>query len=168
MAETFAPKFKNFQADIEAYLAAAGKREKARDGFVVFRGYEHALNLVFDQYLTHRAFEPLVGHFRAWNWELSYDDHLLRLTDALIQERDWVLLKRLWGGVISKRRKLYNDARRIETHAPGSLPASTLRDSRNRLLETLERVRAYSHALGHKDDQTYSTMIERVKAGRQA
>jgi hypothetical protein len=89
MAETFAPKFKNFQADIEAYLAAAGKREKTRDGFVVFRGYKHALNLMFDQYLAHQAFEPLVSHFHAWNWELSYDHHLLRLTNALLQERDW-------------------------------------------------------------------------------
>jgi hypothetical protein len=70
--------------------------------------------------------------------------------------------------VISKRRKLYNDARRIETRAPGTLPTSTLRDSRDRLFETLERVRSYSHALGHNEVKEYSTKIERVKAGRQA
>ena len=46
MAEMFAPKFKNFQADIEAYLAAAGKREKARDGFVIFRGWSRPLHFL--------------------------------------------------------------------------------------------------------------------------
>jgi len=169
MHDTFSPSFVKFQADIEAYLIAQGKREKTKDRFIVFHGYDDALKLMFNRYLEQEAFEPLVSHFRAWNWEHSYNKYLLILTDALLARRDWPLLKALWSAVISKRRRLFNDIRRLERKAPGTVPASSVKASREKLLETLERVRSFSAEIGSiEDTNSYELVISKVKAGRMA
>lgn len=169
MPDQFSPSFLKFQADIEAYLAAQGKRKRTKDGFIIFHGYDDALTLMFDRYLEHQAFEPLVAHFRGWNWEHSYNDYLLRLTDALLEGRDWPLLKRLWSGVISKRRKLYNDIRKLERKAPGTIPSASAQASRDELLESLERIRSYCGEIGTvEDSNSYELMISKVRAGRMA
>jgi hypothetical protein len=169
MIDQFSPSFLKFQADIEAYLATEGKRERTKDGFIIFHGYDHALRLMFNRYLEHESYEPLVSHFRAWNWEHSYNDYLLRLTDALRERRNWPLLKLLWSGVISKRRKLYNDIRKLERKSPGKVPSSSAQASRDELLESLERVRSYSGEIGNAEDSiSYELMISKVKAGRMA
>ena len=169
MPDQSSPSFLKFQADIEAYLAAQGQRKRTKDGFIIFHGYDDALRLIFNRYLEHEAFEPLVSHFRAWNWEHSYNDYLLRLTDALLERRDWPLLKRLWSGVISKRRKLYNDIRKLERESPGTIPSSSAQASRDELLESLERIKAYSGAIGTAEDwDSYELMISKVRSGRMA
>lgn len=169
MPDTFSPSFAKFQADIEGYLVAQGNREKTKDGFVVFHGYDDALALMFNRYLEEEAFDPLVSHFRVWNWEHSYNDYLLRLTDTLLRRRDWPLLRLLWSGVISKRRKLYNNIRKLERKAPGTVPASSVKASREGLIETLERVRSYSVQLGSDaDTKSYENMLSKVKVGRMA
>jgi hypothetical protein len=169
MPDIFSPSFVKLQADVEGYLVAQGKREKAKDGFVVFHGYSDALALMFDRYLEEEAFDPLVSHFRAWNWEHSYNDYLLHLTDALLRRRDWPLLRLLWSGVVSKRRRLYNDTRKLERKAPGTVPASSVKASREKLVETLERVRSYSVQIGSAEDaKTYGDMLSRVRAGKMA
>jgi hypothetical protein len=165
--DAFAPSFLKVQADIEGYLVAQGKREKTKDGFVVFRGYDDALRIMFNRYMEQEAFHPLVSHFRAWNWEHSYNDYLLRLTDALLKRRDWRLLSLLWSGVIAKRRKLYNDIRAFDSKSPGKLKASSVKSSRENFLETLERVKSYSVEIGSPEDaELYERMISKVKAGR--
>lgn len=165
----FEPGFDDLQKDIERYLTSTARREKRGDGTVVFHGYPDALEVMFDRYLAHEAFDPLVRHFRGWNWELAYDRHLMNLTAALIANRDWPRLERLWTGVIAKRRKLYNDAWKIENDSPGTLPARTLSDARERLLETLERVRGYAQELSATADTVgYVDMKERIIAGKRA
>lgn len=167
MAERFSPSFTKFQPDIEGLLAAEGKRERTKDGFIVFHGYDDALRRMFDRYLQEEAFEPLVVHFRAWNWEHSYNDYLLRLTEALLGERDWRLLSLLWSGVIAKRRRHYNDIRKFNRQYPGKLKASTVHASQEALLETLERVRSYSLEYGSAEETVnYEAMISKVRAGR--
>jgi hypothetical protein len=167
MPDDFVPRFRSLQADVESYLTSLGKRERRKDGSIAFRGYDQGLASMFERYLEHEAFEPLVSHFRAWNWETSYNDYLLRLTDALREKRDWPLLKRLWAGVVSGRRKLYNDMTRIEKQSPGTLPAPSVEAARRRLLETLERVRSYSAELGPAEEALrYAQLIDRVNAGK--
>lgn len=163
----FVPSFKDLQRDVESYLASTGRRRKTPDGFIVFDDYDGALARLFDEYLARRVYDPLVDHFRRWNWEHSYNSYLLRLTEALLQARDWPRLERLWGGVIARRRKLYNDIRKLDQRSPGALPEASVQQSRERLLESLERVRAYSADLGSPEDAlAYAIMIERVKAGK--
>lgn len=169
MTPPFSPSFVKFQADIEAYLVAQGKRERTRDGFIVFRGYDSALKHMFGRYLKASAFEPLVAHFQTWNWEHSYNDYLLSLTRSLRAKRDWTLLNRLWSGVIAKRRRLYNDIRKLERKSPGTVPATSVRNSRVKFLESLRRVRSYSIELGSPEEtEAFEKMISRVKDGKSA
>lgn len=77
MSEPFSPSFKHFQRDIERFLIASGLREKRKDGFTVFKGYENALQTMFNHYLDAGKFDPLVAHFRNWNWEMGCNDYLL-------------------------------------------------------------------------------------------
>jgi hypothetical protein len=167
MNSPFQPKFEDFQDDIERYMHSHRTTHHAGDGTVVFYGYDDALKLMFRRYLDQAAFDPLVAHFRRWNWEVGYNEFLLGLTEALAERRDWPRLKHLWGGVIAKRRKLYNDARRIVRQRPAGLPPDTVQQIRDRLLDTLRRVRAISDELGTPEDsEAYSQMIEKVTAGR--
>lgn len=167
MTDTFSPSFVKFQADIESYLVAQAKREKTKDGFIVFHGYDDALTVIFRRYLEEGAFDPLVAHFRAWNWQHSYNDYLLRLADALLRRRDWPLLGLLWSGVISKRRRLNDDIRKVERKTPGTVPASSVKASRERHIESLERVRAYSLQIGSAEDtQSYEDQLSKVNAGK--
>jgi len=169
MSDLYSPSFEKFQADIEAYLTAQGKRERTKDGFIVFHGYDAALAHMFNHYLEHEAYDPLVSHFRSWNWEHSYNDYLIRLTEVLLTRPDWPLLKLLWSGVVSKRRKLYNDIRKLERKAPGTVSPSSVHAARDNLLETLERVRSYSAQIGTVEDTSlYEQMMSKVRAGRMA
>jgi hypothetical protein len=167
MPGAFSPSFVKFQEDTERYLVARGKRDKTKEGFIVFHGYDAALKLMFNRFLEAGALEPLVSHFRTWNWEHAYNGYLLRLTDVLLEQPDWPLLKRLWSGVIAKRRKLYNDIRKLERKAPGTVSSSSVKGSREKLVETLVRVRAFSARIGSAEDtQSYESIIGRVKAGK--
>lgn len=169
MSSQFQPKYKDFQQDIERYLVSIGKCEKTKDGMTVFRGYEDALKLIFSRYLDQEAYDPLVSHFRNWNWEETYNNFLWELTDALTKRRDWPRLQKLWDGVIGKRRKLYNDIRKIENDDPGALPSKTVVQSKERLLETLERVKSFSEDLGNlADTEKYAKMIGKIERGRKA
>jgi hypothetical protein len=168
MGPPFEPKFNDFQGDIECYLRHLGNTQTTKDGMVVFHGYDEALKWMFRQYIAVAAFDPLVAHFRRWNWELSYNPFLLGLTKSLAERQDWPRLKLLWDGVIAKRRKLYNDVRKIERRKPGALPADTVHQSRERLLETLRRVRSMSEEFGSpQDSEAYSQMIDKAAAGKE-
>ena len=169
MAGEFQPSFTNFQQDIEGYLTSIGKREKRKDGLTVFQGYYDAEQMMFQRYLDKGAFGPLVAHFKGWNWDVGYNDYLFELTTALITRPDWSLLQRLWDAVIARRRKLYNQLWKIEKDEPGKLPSKTVTDSKERLLETLERVKAFAEEMGQPDDSArYTEMMGRVQRGRRA
>jgi hypothetical protein len=165
----FEPGFDNLQKDVERYLASVGKSTRTAAGMIVFHGYDDALRMLFGQYLERRALAPLVSHFRAWNWEYTYDPFLLDLTEALAAERDWGQLQRLWGAVIGKRRKLYNDLLKLRKRDPDAVGPEVLAGAKVRLLETLNRVRDMSADLGTPDDtSTYSRLIRNVEAERRA
>ena len=169
MSKPFSPSFKHFQRDIERFLIASGLREKRKDGFTAFKGYENALQTMFNHYLDAGKFDPLVAHFRNWNWEMGYNDYLLTLTSVLSERRDWLLLKRLWEGVIAKRKKAYNEVWKIEKANPGTLPGNTLMNSCERLVETLDRVRGFAQEMGRCEDVAkYAEMSDRVKSGKKA
>jgi len=140
MPSGYQPDFKNFQRDIERYLAHIGKREKRADGMIVFHGFPEAQRAMFDRYLEAEVLEPLVGEFKTWNWEYSYDDFLLELTAALEKKRDWTGLETLWRSVLTKRKKLYNELRKLDRDDPAALPRDSLAGARERLLETAGRL----------------------------
>jgi hypothetical protein len=169
MPDAFSPSFRRLQSDIEAYLTAQGKRTRKPDGLVVFLGYEEALRVMFERYLEHGAFDALVSHFRLWNWESSYDDYLIRLTQALRAGRDWPRLRRLWSAVISKRRRLYNGQLRMQRQTNPTRSAPALEAARERLLESLGRAVTYATEIGtERDAAAYGEVISAVKAGRLA
>jgi hypothetical protein len=166
MTTAFQPKFQDFQGDIERYLVSVGKRERVDDGMIVFRGYPDALKLMLDLYLDQEAYAPLVSEFRSWNWEKSYNDSLMDLTDALMEKGDWTRHQRLWDKVIAKRQTPYNEVRKLERDEPGILPQATVKETEDRLLETLERVKTYAGEFGAAEDSMeYSEMMEKVMAG---
>ena len=77
---------------------------------------------MFGTYMEKEAFAPLVAEFRKWNWEWSYDDHLLTLTSSLQENRDWPLLQELWAAVVAKRRTNYNKTRQAQKAFPDKIP----------------------------------------------
>ena len=169
MRQDFNPAYKDFQKDIERYLISIGKREKSKDGMIVFWGYDDALKLIFQRYLDQGAFDPLVTHFKNWNWEVGYNGYLLELTAALLARRNWPLLQRLWDGVVAKQRKLYNQMWKIEKDAPGTLPSKQIIDSRELFLESLNRLIGFAEDIGEPGEMDkYAQMIERVNQGRKA
>lgn len=170
VSDGFEPSFDDFQRDVERYLKSIGKRTRSRSGLVVFRGYPAALNVMFDRYLEAEAFDPLISHFRTWNWEYSYDDRLLRLTDALTERRDWLRVERLWSAVIAKRRKLYNGLGKLRRDSPEDVPEGKLLQARDRLLDTLLRVKALAVECGAPERalREYTAMRNRILEGRRA
>ncbi len=166
----FEPGFKDLQLDIERYLASIGKRDTRKDGMIVFRGYDDALKLMFDRYLEAGALAPLANHFRAWNWEYSYNDHLIELTSALKKAGDWPNLRVLWGeGVIRARRKLYNDMWKIEKNDPGTLKAESVTRSKEALLEALGDIGVMAEEFGTPEAvEKYAEMARKVREGKKA
>ena len=134
--EPFEPRFDVFQKDVERYLT----------------------------HLARGSLAPLVTHLRRWNWEYTYDDRLLGLTSALEERRDWPGLQRLWDAVIQKRQKLYSDLSKVRERDPDAVSAEKVREARDRLMETLGRVRPLSRAMGADEDTArYSAVMERVE-----
>ena len=89
------------------------------------RGYQAAFALMFRTYMEKEAFTPLVAEFRKWNWEWGYDDHLLTLTLALHQARDWPLLKELWARRRSPSvRTNYNKTKKAQKSVPEKIRKS--------------------------------------------
>jgi len=58
------PGYGNLQRDVEAYLSSTGMRQKRPGGFVVCRGFDEALALLFNEHLSQRAYDSLVCRFR--------------------------------------------------------------------------------------------------------
>ena len=164
MNRPFTPSFQNFQKDIEHYLKSEGKCEKNEHGQTVYRGYPAALALMFRTYMDEEAFAPLVAEFRKWNWEWNYGDHLLELTLALQQARDWPLLKELWAAVVAKRRTNYNKTKKAQKALPEKIPEELVTRTRELLLDSLYRLQRYASELGHESDvEPYLEMIVRVE-----
>ena len=161
---TFTPSFQHFHNDVERYLQSEGKCEKNEHGQMVFRGYQAAFALMFRTYMEKEAFTPLVAEFRKWNWEWGYDDHLLTLTLALHQARDWPLLKELWAAVVAKRRTNYNKTKKAQKAVPEKIPEELVTKTRELLLDSLYRLQRYASELGHESDVgAYVEMIARVE-----
>jgi hypothetical protein len=164
MNKTFAPSFQHFQKDIERYLTSEGKRERNEHGQTVFRGYQDALFRMFREFIERDAFAPLVSELRKWNWEWSYSDYLLELTDCLRRAGNWVLLRELWAAVIAKRRTNYNKTRKAQRALPDSIPEDLVTKTRELLLESLYRLQRYAYELRQESDvREYQEMIARVE-----
>ena len=164
MNRSFAPSFQHFHRDIERYLESEGKVEKNEHGQTVYRGYQAALAQMFRTYIAQEAFAPLVVEFRNWNWEWSYDDHLLELTSCLQKKGDWLLLKELWTAVVAKRRTNYNKTKKAQKSLPEKIPEALVAKTRDLLLESLHRLQRYASELGHESDVgAYLEMIVRVE-----
>ena len=118
MNPSFEPSFRHFHNDIERYLKSEGKCEKNEHGQTVFHGYYEAFPEMFRAYIDENALAPLVEEFRKWNWEWHYDDHLLELTLALQQARDWPLLKELWAAVVASAEPTTTRPRRLRRPFP--------------------------------------------------
>ena len=164
MTKVFTPSFLHFQKDIERYLRSEGKCEKNEHGQTVYRGYQDAVSLMFRAYVAKGAFVPLVAEFRTWNWEWSYDDYLLELTQCLQEAKDWPLLRELWAAVIAKRRTNYNKTKKAHRALPDRIPEDLLTKTRELLLESLHRLQGYAAQLHRESDvPEYLEMISRVE-----
>ena len=164
MNRSFMPSFQHFHQDVEDYLKSEGKCEKNEHGQTVYRGYQPAFEQLFRTYIEKEAFAPLVAEFRKWNWEWSYDDHLVELTLGLQQARDWPLLKELWAAVVAKRRTNYNKTKKAQKSVPKKIPEELVHRTRELLLDSLYRLQRYASELGHESDVgAYLEMIVRVE-----
>jgi hypothetical protein len=169
MSRSFAPSFQHFQRDIERCLTSKGQVEKNERGQVVYRGYQAELTRMFRTYIDGEAFVPLVAEFRKWNWEWSYDEHLLELTSRLQEKRDWPLLKELWVAVVAKRRTNYNKTRKAQKSLPNTIPEELVTKTQALLLESLYRLQRYASELGYEAEvREYVEMIARVENRRKA
>lgn len=169
MPKRFAPTFKDIQKDIERYLKSEGKHETNEHGQGVFRGYDDALNLMFQRYLKEEAYAPLVAHFRRWNTEWTYNDYLLTLTAQLERVNNWPALKELWSAVVAKRRTHYNLTRKYHRTVPDKIPESSVEKTKLLLLDTLTRLETYAVTFGQQSDiAEYLAMSERVRRGAKA
>jgi hypothetical protein len=168
-AKTFAPQFRDVHKDVERYLVSLGKRSRTPDGFVMFTGYDAGRDHVIDLYFSAQAYEPLVDYFRNWNWEQAYNDRLHSLTQALASRDRWPLLKRLWDGVLSKRRSHYNSAWRIRKRDPAALSAATFDRVTSLLNEVLRDYRDLARRFGAPADlAALDAMAGRVEKGGKA
>lgn len=169
MTRPFAPTFRHFQDDVERYLKAQGTVEKNEHGQTVFRGYQPAVTLMYRTYIEKGAYAPLVTEFRGWNYEWSYDEHLLELTSHLLRVKDWALLERLWSGVIAKRRTNYNKTKQAQKAVPDKVSMESVAKTRDLLLESLRRVEGYAKELGRSADVgAHVEMMRRVERGLKA
>lgn len=169
MTKPFTPSLQNFQKDIERYLKSQGKCEKNEHGQIVFRGYPDALALMYRTYLDKGALTPLVEHFRKWNWEWNYDDHLIELTARLQKDRNWPLLKKLWAGVIAKRRTHYNQTRKAQQAHPQTIPEASVTKTKELLLDALGQLQSFATELQQQSDiEEYVEMIARVEKRHKA
>jgi hypothetical protein len=162
--EGVTPSFRHFQKDIERRLESEGQREENEHGQTVYRGYPAALSRMFREYIENQAFAPLVAELRKWNWEWSYSDYLLELTECLREGRHWPLLKELWAAVIAKRRTNYNKTKKAQRAVPDRIPEDLVTKTRELLLESLHRLHGYASELDQESDvQEYVEMISRVE-----
>jgi hypothetical protein len=160
----FAPSFRHFQKDIERRLKSEGQCEKNEHGQTVYRGYPSALSRMFREYIENQAFAPLVAELRKWNWEWSYSDYLLELTECLREGRHWPLLKELWAAVIARRRTNYNKTKKAQRALPDRIPEDLVTKTRELLLESLNRLHGYASELEQESDvREYVEMISRVE-----
>jgi hypothetical protein len=160
----FAPSFRHFQKDIERRLMSEGQCEKNEHGQTVYRGYPAALSRMFREYIENQAFAPLVAELRKWNWEWSYSDYLLELTECLREGRHWPLLNELWAAVIAKRRTNYNKTKKAQRAVPDRIPEDLVTKTRELLLESLHRLHGYASELEQESDvREYVEMISRVE-----
>ena len=144
--------FTNVHRDIERHIKESDGVEKRKDGFLIYHGYDAALEHVVDEYLQAKAYEPLIKFFRGWNWEVGDHDFLRLLTDRLLADGEWNHLERLWNGVINKRRKLYREMMRIREEDPKAIPQRQCDDAKALLVWSLERLRDLARELGRDED----------------
>jgi hypothetical protein len=91
------------------------------------------------------------------------------LTEKLIEAEDWPRLKKLWGSVMSKRRKLYNQMTDIMREDRGAIPLKDFNNAKALLLSTLSRLLTMSEKHGASDEiSIYSKMVERIRKGMKA
>ena len=150
--QAYQPSFMNVHRDIERYIEHAGQVERRKDGFLVYRGYDAAQQFVIDEYLKTKTYEPLVKYFRSWNWEVGDNDFLINLTDRLRDEREWGHLKKLWNGVISKRRQQFREMCRIHKQSAKVLTQDQMDHARNLLVSSLERLRDFATELNDVEE----------------
>ena len=169
MTEPFSPGFRHFQKDIERLLESEGKCEKNEHGQTVFRGYQAAVDQMFNLYIEHGALAPLVEEYRKWNWEWGYNDQLLVLTRRLQEACNWRLLKQLWAGVIAKRRTNYNKTMKAHKAAPEKIPEELVTKTKDLLLDSLCQLRDYASELRQEADAVeFLAMIARVEKLKEA
>ena len=169
MANSFTPSFQNLDKDVERYLVSQGKFKKLKNGMIRFHGYYEAQEFFFRVYLEKKAYDPLISNLRYWNWEVGDNKFLDELTEKLNEAKDWPRLKKLWGSVMSKRRKLYNQMTDIMRKDQGAIPLKDFNNAKRLLLATLNRLLAMAEKYGASDEiAIYSKMVERVGKGRKA
>jgi hypothetical protein len=91
-------------------------------------------------YLENKAYDPLISNLRYWNWEVGDNKFLDELTEKLNEAEDWPRLKKLWGSVMLKRRKLYNQMNDIMREDQGAIPLKDFNNAKGLLLTTLNRL----------------------------
>jgi hypothetical protein len=163
MASSFKPSFQNLDKDVERFLVSQGKFKKLKNGMIEFHGYYKVQEFFFRVYLENKAYD------RYWNWEVGDNKFLVELTEKLIEAEDWPRLKKLWGSVMSKRRKLYNQMNDIMREDQGKIPLKDFNNAKGLLLTTLNRLLTMAERYGASEEiAIYSKMVERVRKGMKA
>lgn len=112
--------FEDVEKDIERWLSKHGREETLSDGQVCIRGYDSAKQSVLDRYFEGRQYAQLVDFVQK-----GYKDPRLidKLTDLLMKERNFFLVRKLWSYLSGEERMNYWSVLAVDRFFPGQDPS---------------------------------------------
>lgn len=157
MAMDIALGFRDVNRDIDRFMQKFGQPDNI-DGTPVLRGYEEAKRFVVNAYFQKKAWDPLIAYYLGFNF-VGDDSFLLPLSDALRENREHVRLKRLWNGVVTKRKLDFWHSCKYRNEVP-SVAKETLPKQKNLALVSMRRYHAILLEVG--DHESAKKMAEDI------
>jgi hypothetical protein len=140
--------FQDVDRDIDRFMQKFGRPDNI-DGTPVLRGYEEAKQFVVSAYFQKKAWDPLVAYYLGFNF-VGDDSFILPLSDALRENRHHVGLKRLWNGVVTKRKLDFWHSYKYRNSVP-SVAKGTLPKQKSLALASMRRYHAILLELGDQE-----------------
>lgn len=140
--------FQDVDRDIDRFMQKFGRPDTI-DGTPVLRGYEEAKQFVVDAYFQEKAWDPLVAYYLGFNF-VGGDSFILPLSNALRENRQHARLKRLWNGVVTKRKADFWHSYKYRNSVP-SFAKGTLPKQNSLALASMRRYHAILLELGDQE-----------------
>lgn len=105
------------EGDIERWLELNGIKKTLSNGTACIYGYEEAKQTVLASYFQAKAYSALV----AFILQGYRDDNLIkRVTTSLQEDKDILLIKRLWNSLIIEEKLSYRRSLKVRNFFPGT------------------------------------------------